>query len=53
MNPMSCMSSSTTEDSYNFVDEVKKVFEVIHVVDTEQVKLVAYKLKRISGTWFE
>ena len=34
MNPPSFTRSSTTEDPENFVDDLKKMFDVMHVVDT-------------------
>ena len=37
MNPPSFSSSSTIEDPENFMGELKKVFDVMHVVDTERV----------------
>ncbi|XP_049354785.1 uncharacterized protein LOC125819393 [Solanum verrucosum] len=45
MNPSSFMGSSTTEDPENFIEESKKIFDVMHVVDTERVELAAYQLK--------
>ena len=47
------MGSITTEDSENFVEELKKVFDVIHVGDAERVELAAYQLKNIARTWFD
>ncbi|KAG5575755.1 hypothetical protein H5410_055889 [Solanum commersonii] len=35
MNPLSFTGSSTSEDPENFVDELKKVFKVMHVVDAK------------------
>ncbi|XP_049410425.1 uncharacterized protein LOC125873561 [Solanum stenotomum] len=37
MNPPSFTGSSISEDLENFVDELKKVFDVMHVTDTEVV----------------
>ena len=39
INPPRFTGLSTTEDLENFVDELKKVFEVMHVVDTKRVEL--------------
>ena len=39
MNPPSFTGSSTSEDPENFVGELKKVFDVMHVADTERVEL--------------
>ena len=53
MNPPSFMGSSTTEDPKNLVEEFKKGFDVIHVVDDERFKLAAYQLKNVARTWFD
>ena len=52
MNPPSFPGTCTTEDPKNFTKELKKVFEVMHVADTERVELSSYQLKGISRTWF-
>ena len=41
MYPPSYSSSSTTEDLENFIEELKKVCDMMHVVDIERVELVA------------
>ncbi|KAG5600138.1 hypothetical protein H5410_031508 [Solanum commersonii] len=53
MNPPSFTGSSTSEDPENFVDELKKVFDVIYVANTERVELAAYQLKNVARTWFD
>ncbi|WMV37414.1 hypothetical protein MTR67_030799 [Solanum verrucosum] len=53
MNPPSFMGLSTTEDPKNFIKELKKVFEVMHVADTERVELAAYQQKNVARTWFD
>ncbi|KAH0720291.1 hypothetical protein KY284_005321 [Solanum tuberosum] len=45
MNPPTFTGSSTTEDPQNVVEELKKVFKVMHVADAERVELAAYQLK--------
>ena len=37
MNPPSFTGSSTIEDEDNFVEELKKVFDVMHVTNVEKV----------------
>uniref|UniRef100_M1DA09 Gag-pol polyprotein n=1 Tax=Solanum tuberosum TaxID=4113 RepID=M1DA09_SOLTU len=51
MNPPEFTRSKINEDPKNFMDELQKVFEVMHVVDAERVELVAYKLKGIARIW--
>ncbi|KAG5579515.1 hypothetical protein H5410_050142, partial [Solanum commersonii] len=53
MNPLSFTSSSTTEDPENFIKELKKVFEVMHLVDTLIVELAAYQMNNVARTWFD
>ena len=53
MNPHSFTRSSITKDSENFVGELKKVFEVMLVVNTERFELDAYQLKSVARTWFD
>lgn len=47
MNPLSFTGSSTTEDPKSFIEELQKMFEVMHVVDVERVDLAAYQLKSV------
>ena len=35
------------------MEELKKVFEVMHVVDAERVELDAYQVKSVSRTWLD
>ncbi|XP_049372732.1 uncharacterized protein LOC125837697 [Solanum verrucosum] len=45
--------SSVTEDPKNFVEELQKVFEVMHVVYVKRVDLAAYQLKGVVRVWYE
>lgn len=42
MNPPSFTRLSTSNDPENFVEEWKKVFEVMHFIDVEKVEFAAY-----------
>ncbi|XP_049394787.1 uncharacterized protein LOC125859106 [Solanum stenotomum] len=53
MNPPSFTSSSIIEDPKNFIEELKKVFNVMHIADTRRVVLAAYPLKNVARTWFD
>ncbi|WMV32789.1 hypothetical protein MTR67_026174 [Solanum verrucosum] len=53
MNPPSFTGSSTTEDPENFIEELQKVFDFMHIVDTERVELVAYQMKGVPRIWFD
>ena len=53
MNPPRFTNSSTTDDPKNIVEELNKMFYVIHVVRTERVELVSYQMKSVSRTLFD
>ena len=53
INPPSLNGSSIIEDLDNFVEELKKVFDVMHVVDAKRVELNAFQLKNVARTWFD
>jgi len=48
MNPPDFTGSSVTEDPKIFVEELHKVFEVMHVADAKCVELAAYKQKVVA-----
>ncbi|WMV08219.1 hypothetical protein MTR67_001604 [Solanum verrucosum] len=48
MNPPSFTGSSVIDDPKNFVEDLQKVFEIMHFVDAERVELAAYQLKSVS-----
>ncbi|KAH0710411.1 hypothetical protein KY284_011838 [Solanum tuberosum] len=53
MNRPSFTGSSTAEDPKNFIEELKKVFDVMYVADNARVELAAYQMKNVSRTWFD
>ena len=53
MNHQCFTGSSTMEDLENFIYELKKVFDVMHVADSETVDLATYQLKNVARTWFD
>ncbi|WMV57410.1 hypothetical protein MTR67_050795 [Solanum verrucosum] len=53
MNPPSFTSSSFTEDPENFVKEIQKAFEIMHVTDVERVEIDTYQLKGVARIWFD
>ncbi|XP_049361078.1 uncharacterized protein LOC125825835 [Solanum verrucosum] len=48
MNPSNFTGSSVTEDPKNFVEELQKIFEVMHVAYAECVELTAYQMKGVA-----
>ena len=53
MNPPSFTGSIVTENPENFIEELKRVFDVMHVADAERVELVAYPRKSVARIWFD
>lgn len=53
MNFVDFTNSSVIEDSKNFMEELEKVFEVMHFADVEHEELVALKLKGNSRIWYD
>lgn len=49
MNPPRFTGSSTIEDPGNLIEELKKVFEVMHISDTEHVELDVYQMQMFLG----
>ena len=47
------MGLITSEDLENFVEDQKKVFDLMHVANAEGVKIAAYKLKIQARTCFD
>ena len=52
-NPPSLTGSSTTRDQKNFINELKKVLDVMHVADVERVEIAANLLKYVSRNDFD
>jgi len=48
MNPPSLSCSSISENLENFIEELKKIFDVMHVAESERVELAAYQLKGVA-----
>ena len=53
MNPLKFKGSTPNEDPENYIDELQKVFQVMHVVDAERVELAADQLKGVARLWFD
>ncbi|WMV25631.1 hypothetical protein MTR67_019016 [Solanum verrucosum] len=52
MNPPEFLGSQTGEDPQNFLDEIKKIFEVIQVTGNDRVELASYQLKDVAHIWY-
>ncbi|WMV14455.1 hypothetical protein MTR67_007840, partial [Solanum verrucosum] len=53
MNPPNFTGSSISENSENFIEELKMVFDVMHVAESERVELAAYQLRGVARIWFD
>ena len=53
MNPTNFAGSSVTKDLEKIVEELQKVFEVIHVADADHVELAEFQLKGVAWIWFD
>ncbi|XP_069145540.1 uncharacterized protein [Solanum lycopersicum] len=52
MNPPEFLGSQTNEDPQNFLDEIKKIFEVMQVTGNYRVELASYQLKDVAHMWY-
>ena len=50
MNPPELLGSQTNKDPHNFLDEIKKIFEVMQW--NAWVELASYQLKDIAHIWY-
>lgn len=53
MNPTSFTGSITIKDPKNYIEELKKVFDMMYASYTERVEVAAYQLKVVARTWFD
>ncbi|WMV51157.1 hypothetical protein MTR67_044542 [Solanum verrucosum] len=53
MNPLVFMGSKVEGDPHNFIDNMWKILKVMHVIETEGFKLVAYQLKNVENILYE
>ncbi|KAH0657850.1 hypothetical protein KY289_026598 [Solanum tuberosum] len=52
MNPPGFLGLQIGEDPQSFIDEVKKVFEVMQVTGNDRVELASYQLKDVAHIWY-
>ena len=48
MNPPEFLGSQINKDPQNFIDEIRKIFEVMHVTRNDQIELASCKLKDVA-----
>ncbi|KAH0661218.1 hypothetical protein KY284_026149 [Solanum tuberosum] len=52
MNPPEFLRLQIGKDPQNFIDEVKKIFEVMQVTGSDRVELALYQLKDVAHIWY-
>ena len=52
MNPHEFLRSHTNEDPQNFLDKIKKHFEVMQVIGNDRIKFASYQLKDVAHIWY-
>ena len=52
MNPPKFTGTNVEEDPPEFVDEIEKIFKLMHVDEVEGVELATYRLKDIANQWY-
>ena len=52
MNPPKFTGTKVEEDPQVFVDEMEKIFKVMHVDEVEGVELATYQLKDVANQWY-
>ena len=52
MNPPKFLGSQANEDPQNFLDEIKKIFEVMQVTGNDRVEYSSYQLKDVTYIWY-
>ena len=53
MNPPEFFGSQTNnENPQNFLDKIKKIFEMMQVTGNYRVELVSYQLKDVAHIWY-
>ena len=52
MNSPEFLGSQTNENPQNFLDEIKKIFEVMQVTGNDRVEYSSYQLKDVAHIWY-
>ena len=52
MNPPEFLGSQTNKDLHNFLDKIKKIFEVMQVTRNDRIDLASYQLKDVDQIWY-
>ena len=53
LDPPSFTGSDPNEDPQDFIDQIQRTFDVMHVSSKEALELAAYRLKGVAILWYE
>lgn len=53
LNSPTYLGSRAEEDPQAFIDEIEKIFRVMHASDSKRVNFVSYPLKEVAYQWYE
>ena len=53
MDPPTFIGSYLNEDPQDFIDQIQRALDVIHITGRETVELAAYRFKREAIYWYE
>ena len=53
MDPPTFTRSDLNEDPQDFIDQIQRALDVMHVMGRETVELAAYIFKRVAIYWYE
>ena len=53
LDPPSFTGSNSNEDPQDFIDQIQRTLDVMHVSGTEATELATYRLKSVAILWYE
>lgn len=53
MNPLTFTNSKVKNDHQRVVDEIEKIFRMVHATDTNNIEFAAYLFKDVENHWYE
>ena len=53
LDPPSFSGSDPNEDLQDIIDQIKRTFDIMHVIGKEALELASYRLKGVAILWYE
>lgn len=53
LNPLTFTNSKVETDPQGFINEMEKIFWVMHAIDLEGMEFSTYQLKVVSYQWYK